>query len=220
MIDMSIDKAIDDFKNGKPLILLDDPFRENEADLIIHASKCSDDIVRLFRKDGGGLICLATDAKVANALELKHMADILRQDSYDMHSQIAIGKTPYGDEPAFSISINHRQTITGITDKERAVTIKEFEKLISTNIEDHLMKIEFVKNFYSPGHVNLLVGRDIHKRRGHTELALKMAERTGMSPAVVVCEMLSDSGDALNWAEAKEYAVVAGLQTIEGKEIL
>lgn len=217
---MALDGVIEDFRVGRPVILLDDPFRENEADFVVHASKCNDEIVRLLRRDGGGLICLATDKKTAAELELRHMADLLREDKYEMHSKIAIKKTPYGDEPAFSISINHRETITGITDKERAMTIKGFERLISSTGSSHEKKISFVKSFYSPGHVQLLVGRDIHKRKGHTELALELCKKAGMSPAVVVCEMLSDSGDALRWDEAKEYAVVARLKTVEGKEIL
>ena len=65
----------------------------------------------------------------------------------------------------------------------------------------------------------LLIARELEERRGHTELGIWIAKKAGMSPAIVMCEMLGDDGKALSWKSAKEYASANGYFAVEGKEI-
>lgn len=207
---MSAEKAVEAMKNGKPLLLFDGEGREGETDIVFHASCVGAGEVRLLRKDAGGLICLATDENTATLLGLPFIAELLP------HSlrPLAYDKTPYGDPPAFSIPINHRETFTGISDSDRSLTIRAFAELL----EKGGGRGEFLKTFRSPGHVALLIGRGLGKRRGHTELALELAGRAGMVPAVVMCEMLGN-GKSLSKEKAIAFGKRRGMPLVEGKEL-
>jgi 3,4-dihydroxy 2-butanone 4-phosphate synthase len=127
-------------------------------------------------------------------------------------------KTAYGDRPAFAIPINHKRVYTGITDNDRALTIRSMAELAESGLEQDAVRERFFSEFYSPGHIFLLIGRGIERRRGHTELSLELARRAGLSGAVVLCEMLG-KGKALSKEKAKAYASEHGLVFIEGNEI-
>lgn len=208
---MSIQKAIDEIKNGKMIIIYDGDEREGEADLLFCARFCDPLKIEKLRKDAGGLICLAIDKKDADKLELPFYTDILENS---IMKEISCKKTAYGDKPAFSIAINHNGVHSGITDIDRALTITKFDQLIQTNPT----KKAFVNDFYSPGHVFLLIGRGIKNRKGHTELALEMAKRASMDGGMVLCEMLG-SKKALSKSDAIEYAKKNNLVFLEGKSI-
>jgi 3,4-dihydroxy 2-butanone 4-phosphate synthase len=122
----------------------------------------------------------------------------------------------YGDKPAFTISINHLGTFTGITDNDRAMTIREFGKLIARKGG----KNDFKKHFRAIGHVFLLTSRGLENRRGHTELSVALAQLGNLTPAVALCEMLSDTGKAATGREAAAYARKHGYPFIEGREII
>lgn len=210
---MGISEAAAELAKGRFVIIYDGSEREGEADLVLHASHATPGKIALLRKDGGGLVCLATSGEIAERIGLPFMADVLRGAGL---SGLAIGRTPYGDMSAFSLAINHRKTFTGITDEDRALTAREFANLISNGSAS---RQKFEKLFYSPGHLHLLVGRNLKERKGHTELALELARRAGMPPAILLCEMLGE-GKALGRSAAKEYAKRHGLQFIEGSELL
>lgn len=214
---MDFSKITNSMRAGKPIILLDDPKREGEADIVIHASKCTPEMVRLLRKDAGGMICLATSGEVADELGIDFMSKRMAEAGLDTYRKIAVKKAAYGDEPSFSIYISSRKAYTGITDNDRSLAMREFEKVASANIGEK--KEMFVKNFCAPGHVPLLISRSIEKRRGHTEMSVELCKKAGLSPAVVICEMLGDDGKALSWNGAKEYAKKNGFLALEGKEI-
>lgn len=207
--------ALPSFKAGKFIVLYDGADREGEADLVIRGSFASPAAIRTLRRDAGGLICLATSGEMMGHLGIDYMASILRGSKLSSLNRIAISKTPYGDESAFSISINHKLTFTGITDKDRSRTITELSRLIKQNngIAD-----EFSKAFYSPGHVPLLFSRDLNKRRGHTELAVEICSLARLPAAAVVCEMLGED-DALGYEQARAYAEKNNYPFIEGKEV-
>ena len=214
---------LDLVRDGRPLVLLDDEKREGEADLVIHAKFATPENIRLMRQTAGGLICLATDGKTAADLGIGFSVDELGTSGNPTYRALAIDKTPYGDAPAFSVWINSRKTFTGITDKDRSRTITEFEKMLSgekkENDERKNLRSEFVSSFYAPGHVPLLISRTLAKRGGHTELVVALAQAAKLSPAMVICEMLDDNGDALAWKKVRALAAREAWAVAEGPSL-
>ncbi len=216
-MDNWFDSLLAALREGRPVVILDDLEREGEADLVLHAKFATPANIGLMRKEAGGLICLATSGETAERLGVGFAVDLLHASGNEVLSALAIDKTPYGDSPAFSVWINSRKTYTGITDNDRSLTITEFEKMVKTDAKN--MQAEFTKSFYAPGHVPLLVSRSLKKRGGHTELAIALAAAAGLTPAMVVCEMLADNGKAMGWKEAKELAARRGWFATDGPEL-
>ncbi|MEK6953470.1 MAG: 3,4-dihydroxy-2-butanone-4-phosphate synthase [Candidatus Micrarchaeota archaeon] len=211
-----LSKAISSLRAGKFIVLYDGERREGEADLVVHGSYAFPKAIFQLRADAGGLICFATSGDMMKRMGLSYMAKILRSSGSTPLRKLAISRTPYGDESAFSISLNHRKTFTGIPDCDRSLTIIELSKMIAKN---NGIGGELTKNFYSPGHVPLLFARDIKERKGHTELAVELCKMANLPAAVVVCEMLG-IGRSASKGEAKKYAKTKGLAFLEGKDIL
>ncbi|MFH1751160.1 MAG: 3,4-dihydroxy-2-butanone-4-phosphate synthase [Candidatus Micrarchaeota archaeon] len=211
-----LNRAISALKEGRFVVLYDGKDREGESDLVMHASYVTPEAIRTFRKDAGGLICFATSGEVMLRMRLDFLSDILRGSPKRQLNRLAVSRTPYGDKSAFSIAVNHRKTFTGITDKDRSLTINGLSDIISANKG---LGEGLARNFYSPGHVPLLFSRGVESRRGHTELAVELTRLAKMPPAVVVCEMLGN-GDALSPQRAKRYAKIHGIPFIEGKEMI
>ena len=205
----SLERATGELKKGNMVIVFDGDDREGEADLMFHASFTTPEKIMKLRKEAGGLICLATDKETADKLELPFFADFVCAENSPV-KEMKCTKTAYGDKPAFSISINHKKVFTGITDNDRALTVSSFEKINS--------KENFVNEFYTPGHVFLLISSGIENRKGHTELSIELAKKAGLSPSMVLCEML-DFGKALSKDDARKYAEDNGFVFLEGKEI-
>lgn len=206
-------EAITALRLGSMVAIYDGDQREGETDLVFCAKHVSWQKIAQLRKDAGGLICLATNGYVAGKLGLPFFSDFVCAKNSAVKGMGCI-KTAYGDKPAFSISINHRNVYTGITDKDRALTIRSFSELVSNGCS----RKAFFNNFYTPGHVFLLIGSGIEKRRGHTELALELARMAGLPPAMVLCEML-DYGDALSKNKAAAYAKNNRIPFLEGADI-
>ncbi|MBI5227381.1 3,4-dihydroxy-2-butanone-4-phosphate synthase [Candidatus Micrarchaeota archaeon] len=206
------EKALAELRRGHIIIVYDGDEREGEADLIFHASFASPAKIELLRKDAGGLICAAIGLGYAKKLELPFFTDLLDESDKKI-CHISCRKTAYGDKPAFSLPINHCEVYTGITDNDRSLTLRKLEEVLSKRIGD------FENEFYSPGHVFLLIGRGIENRKGHTELSLELAKRSGLSEVMVLCEMLG-SGKALSKENVKLYAKNNGLVFIEGKDVI
>lgn len=211
-----MDRAAEQLKKGGMVVIYDGDEREGEADLVIAARQITPKIIETLRKDAGGLICLALDGMVAEKLRLPFYTDILVASKHPI-AGMECKKTAYGDAPAFAIPVNHKGVYTGITDNDRSLTISKMAELVEgSGMADARMR--FMRDFYSPGHVFLLIGRGIEKRHGHTELALELAARAGLPGAMVLCEMLGE-GKALSKEKAREYADRNGLVFIEGKDI-
>lgn len=208
-----MENTIAKLKTGNMVAIYDGDEREGEADLVFHASFATPDKIERLRKDAGGLICLSLDAKSAERLKLPFYTDILSASKHPI-GKMECCKTAYGDKPAFAIAANSKKVFTGITDNDRALTIKSIAELIGQDGEIHE---KFMKDFYSPGHIFLLIGRGIENRRGHTELTLELARRAGLSGAMVLCEMLGP-GKALRKQDAREYAEKNGFAFIEGRD--
>ena len=212
----SLRSAISSLKKGSFIVLHDAKGREDEADLICLAEKITPRMVRRMRKDAGGLICVAMDMPSTKRLRIPFAIDVLKSAKNPLLFKMGNQKMGYGDKPAFTISINHLKTFTGIPDNDRAYTIREFSKLIARKGGPS----DFKRHFRAIGHVFLLTSRGIKNRRGHTELSVELARIGGFIPAMVLCEMLSDTGRAASGKEAARYAKKNGYPFIEGKEIL
>ena len=209
--------AIQKLKSGSMVVLYDGDEREGEADLVFHAKFAKPETIRTLRKDAGGLICLSLDSEFAKRLELPFYADILANSDYSI-KEMECKKAAYGDRPAFAIPVNHKGVYTGITDNDRSLTIRKMAELADEKADAKRLHDKFVHDFYSPGHVFLLIGRGIENRHGHTELTLELARLAGMSGAMVLCEMLGE-GRALSKEDARQYAKKNGFAFLEGKDI-
>lgn len=214
-IGMWMEDILKCFRAGKPIIVFDSQDREGEADIVIHASFCTPERIRLMRKDAGGFICLCTDDATAKKIGVEFYTTQLRNGPYEKMRRLAISKTPYGDEPSFCTYINSKKVFTGITDEDRSTTVREFERMVSEGKEG-----QFCDMFYAPGHVPLLASRGIEKRKGHTEMSVELCKMANMSPSVVICEMLGDDGKALGWKDVLEYARKKGYFAVMGAELL
>ena len=222
--------AIKNFAEGKFVLVYDIDGREEEVDLVCLAERVTPKHIYHLRHDAGGLICIAMHANIAEKLGLPFMAEIYSNvlEQYSIFNQIAPDiVAPYGDKPSFSVTINHVDTYTGITDIDRALTIREFGllgKQVFRNGEsiDNYRNI-FGSKFRAPGHIHLLIAdKDLVKGRvGHTELTVALAYMGGLSPVSVLCEMLDGkTGKALSISQAKEYAKNYNLVMVEGNEII
>jgi 3,4-dihydroxy 2-butanone 4-phosphate synthase len=174
-----------------------------------------------MRKHAGGLICLAIDNSLAEKLQLKYMHNMLSQSNHldDESKKMVMGTAPYGDHPTFSISINHKQTYTGITDRDRALTIKEISTLYKKENPKHI----FNSTFKTPGHVPLLIASNglLSSRTGHTEMSVYLTQLANLSPITAICEMMdAETYSALSVDKAEKYAKENAIPFIDGKELL
>jgi 3,4-dihydroxy 2-butanone 4-phosphate synthase len=219
---LAIQEAVKALKVGKFVLIHDSESRENEVDMVKAAQHiCSSDIATM-RNDAGGLICLAIPHEIASKLNLIFMHDLLHIASKNNPSlsKMISSIAPYGDRPSFSITINHIDTFTGVTDKDRALTITAMSDVCSKI--DNEGQLEFSKKFRSPGHVHLLIGAKelLKERSGHTELSIKLIERANLIPAIVICEMLdSETGGALSVDKATEYSKKFNIPLVESSQI-
>jgi 3,4-dihydroxy 2-butanone 4-phosphate synthase len=210
--------AIELLKAGKPIFIHDFSGRENEVDMVYYAPKVTTEAVTKLRKIAGGLICYVTTQEIGSKLDLRYLSDILTNAGYETLTSKTLG---YGDPPNFSLWVNHKSVKTGIRDSDRAVTIRELDKVItlvlSNKVED--AKRKFYDEFVAPGHVPILLGRGIKRRRGHTELSIALAEIGGLTPSMVITEVLNE-GEAMSVEDVKKLAKDLNTVVIEGDEIL
>ncbi|MCL5873898.1 MAG: 3,4-dihydroxy-2-butanone-4-phosphate synthase [Candidatus Thermoplasmatota archaeon] len=200
--------------NGSPLIVYDFDGREEEADMVFYAGAVTWKSINQLRKDAGGLICYVTGRDEAGTIGLNFLTDEWRKHPV---YQNLIKKPSYGDYPSFMMWVNHVSVGTGISDSDRANTIRELHNLLTDHVQN---KGEyFLKNFYAPGHVPVLASRGLDERKGHTELVSHIADLVGLPRSMVIAEMLGD-GKSLKRAGAEEYASRNNLIFLEGKEII
>ncbi len=204
--------AVDAFGEGRPVCIHDAADREGETDLVYPAGAVTPDAVARLRNDAGGLVCVAVSDAVAEAFGLPFL-----QEQLD-HPAAADHELSYDDRSSFSLSVNHRDTRTGITDDDRALTIRELGAAAADPAG-----ADFAADFRTPGHVHVLRAAPglLAERRGHTELGVALAEAADVAPAVVVCEMLDDTtGGALPPAGAADYARRHGIPYVEGADLI
>ena len=218
----SIEEGIAALRNGKFVLVHDDKGREDEIDMVIAAEHVKPLHVTTMRNDAGGLLCVAIANEITVKLGLVYMQEIMQglSNINPIFSKLSLGKSPYGDNPSFSISVNHRDTYTGITDIDRALTISKLaevcKKIDSGGIE------EFANNFRAPGHVPILIASKglLQRRMGHTELCVYLTQMAGLIPVVAICEMLdSTTYRALSASKAKRYADKADIPLLEANQL-
>ena len=220
---MSLDEALSSLRRGDFILLHDEGKRENEVDMVIAAEFVTPKHIARMRMDAGGLICMSINHALASNIGLDYMHEILSSSqNFDASlKKMIIGTAPYGDRPSFSISINHKNTFTGITDKERAFTISEMAQLYKNESSDK--KILFNSNFKTPGHVPLLIASEglLSSRLGHTEMSIYLMKLAGLSPVTAICEMLdSQTYTALSTDKAKKYAKDNAIPYFDGAELV
>ncbi|HUT07051.1 MAG TPA: 3,4-dihydroxy-2-butanone-4-phosphate synthase [Nitrosopumilaceae archaeon] len=214
---MSLESGLQSLKRGEFVLLFDSAGRENEIDMVVAAEYVTPEHVARMRQNAGGLLCIAIDHEFGNSLGLRYMHDILAESSTD--KEMIMGLAPYGDRPTFSISVNHYQTYTGITDKDRSLTITEMAKIF--DVENR--KKKFVSSFKTPGHVPLLLASKglLENRQGHTEMSIYLTKLAELTPVTAICEMMdAETYTALSVDKAEKFAKQNGIPLIDGKELL
>lgn len=185
----TIEEAIEDIKQGKMVVVVDDENRENEGDLLMAADVVTTEAINFMAKYGRGLICTPMTKERLDALDIQRM--------------VTVNTDP--KETAFTVSVDYIGTSTGISAEERAITIK---KLVDPDAKP--------SDFTKPGHVFPLVSKDggVLKRAGHTEAATDLAVLAGFSPAGVICEIMNEDGTMARVPELMEYVKEHDLKLI------
>jgi 3,4-dihydroxy 2-butanone 4-phosphate synthase len=226
-IPTSVKRGIESIQRGELVLLYDAEDREGETDFVLPASFVTPKMVAYFRTEAGGLICVAIHPVAAERFGLPLMSEILRNmnDTYSYLRRIVEekGDLLYDKRSSFSLWVNHRDTFTGITDRDRALTIRKIGEAVERVLNGNDSSYNFYTEFRTPGHVSILRAADrlLDERRGQTELSVALAVLAGMPPAMVICEMLdSESGSALSKNKAMAFASDHNLVFMEGKEIV
>lgn len=207
-----LEQALETFRSGGPVLVHDADDREGETDLLYPAGAMTPSAVARLRSDAGGLVFVALSNEVADAFDLPFLHDVVDHPAAD------VGDLAYDSRPSFSLTVNHRDTYTGITDEDRSLTIRSIGEAAGQPAET-----DFAETFRSPGHVHLLraAAGGAAEREGHTELGLALAAAADLPPAVAGAEMLDgETGRELSPSAAREYAVATGTPYVEGSEIL
>ena len=221
---MNIDRALVALRAGDFVLLHDSSSRENEVDMVIAANAVKPKDVATMRRDAGGLICVALHSRIADNFGLPYLTEIYREalPRFNVLNATTPNDIPYDERSAFSITVNHRRTFTGVTDIDRALTISELGKLGSKALNGPMIE-EFGREFRSPGHVHLLRAANglLAERMGHTELVVALAEAAGVTPVVAICEMLDENTNrALSGEKAIAYATDHDIEFLEASDVV
>ena len=184
----SIEEIVEEVRNGRMIILIDDEERENEGDLVLPAQMATPEAINFMAMHGRGLICLALGSERVEELGLPLMA----RDNTTRH------------QTAFTVSIEAREGVTtGISASDRARTV-------SVAIDQTKGELDLA----SPGHVFPLVARDggVLVRAGHTEAAVDLARLAGLNPSGVICEIMNDDGTMARLPDLVAFAQNHGLK--------
>jgi 3,4-dihydroxy 2-butanone 4-phosphate synthase len=212
-----------ELNKGNFILLHDSEKREDETDMIILGERVRAEHVARMRTDAGGLICTAYGTGAAGRIGLPFMADVLMEaeGKYPLLKKMRGEDIKYDKKSAFSLTVNHRKTFTGISDIDRALTISELG--IFCRDVDKIKEPAgvFGSKFRAPGHIHLIISSGLENRQGHTELACAIAEMGGLTQCVVVCEMMDNrTHKSLTLKDAKEYAKKNELTLLEGKQVI
>ena len=220
-----IARAIEALAVGEPVLLFDAADREGETDLVFLSERATPELIRLQRRDAGGLICTAISEALRDRLGLPYATDLLRlgQEEYPVLGPLRRQRLRYDVRSSFGLTVNHRTNFTGVPDNDRATTVRALGTLArdADALDDARLRERFVAEFTSPGHLPILYAAPalVRERKGHTELAISLARMGGLSESVTVCEMLGDSGGARSPEAARRYADEHGWAFLEGRTI-
>ncbi len=195
--------------SGKPIMLYDSRDRESEVDLVYYAPSITPSSIYILRTLAGGLICFAMPLEIGRKLGLTFMTEMLTK-----YYPSLVKKPNYGDWPAFSLWVNHISVKTGISDEDRALTIRKLVEVADEGDEER-----FKKEFMAPGHVPILLARKLSERRGHTELSVRLMHALTLKPFTVFAEVL-DYGVSMSLEKAREISRSLGIPLLEGREVI
>ncbi|MEE3089964.1 MAG: 3,4-dihydroxy-2-butanone-4-phosphate synthase, partial [Candidatus Thermoplasmatota archaeon] len=198
--------ALDAFARGEPVCVFDAENREGETDLLFPALSADPAAMRRLRQECGGLLFLAIGHEVGEAFGMPYLQDLhaapaLLEEHPVLHA-LRTNDLQYDARSAFTLSINHRETFTGITDRDRALTTRRFAELTKQVLSEGTDRAQAIaalgKEFRTPGHIPVCreAEHGLERRQGHTELAVGLARAAGTVPVVIGAEMLQPDGDA------------------------
>ena len=191
-----IEEAIEDFRQGKFVIVVDDEDRENEGDFITAAETITPEKVNFMLREGRGVLCAPITISRARELELPHQVE----------ENTSMLGTP------FTVTVDLLEgCTTGVSAHDRAATIRA---LADPNIKP--------SSFGKPGHINPLYAQDkgVLRRAGHTEAAIDLARLAGMNPAAALIEILNPDGTMARMPQLREVAAKHGLRIIAIKDLI
>jgi 3,4-dihydroxy 2-butanone 4-phosphate synthase / GTP cyclohydrolase II len=192
----SVEEAIEEIRNGKVIIIIDDEDRENEGDFLCAAEYVTPDIVNFMITHGRGMLCVPLTNKRCDELGLP----LMTENNSALHGT------------NFTVTVDAKEgTTTGISSAERALTIK---KLIDKNSKS----VDFVR----PGHIFPLRASDdgVLGRAGHTEAIVDLCKLAKLKPAGVLCEILRENGEMARFPELEEIAKKFDLKITSVREII
>jgi 3,4-dihydroxy 2-butanone 4-phosphate synthase / GTP cyclohydrolase II len=191
----TVEEAIDDLKQGRMIVVVDDEDRENEGDLVMAAETATVEAVNFMVKYGRGLVCVPLQGERVDALELPPMVSN-NTDAYCT---------------AFTVSVDAINTATGISAVERAATIRS---LIDPQTRPQDLR--------RPGHIFPLKAMEggVLRRAGHTEAAVDLAMMAGFYPAGVICEILNEDGTMARVPQLMDFVAEHGLKIITIAELI
>ncbi len=190
-----VKEAIEEIKRGKMVVMIDDEDRENEGDLVYAATFSTPQKVNFLASEARGLICVAISPEIAQRLELTPM----------------VQKNDSAHETAFTVSVDAKETTTGISAFERDLTIKLLASPLSTP-----------QDFVRPGHIFPLVAKEggVLVRTGHTEGSVDLCKLAGLQPAAVICEIMNPDGTMARRDSLEEFAKRHNLKIVYISDIV
>lgn len=190
----TVEEALQDLRQGKIILCTDDPDRENEGDFICAAEFATTENVNFMAVHGKGLICMPMSAEICKRLHLPQMVD----ENTDNHCT------------AFTVSIDHVDTTTGISAEERGLTAR---KCVDRNSRP--------EDFRRPGHMFPLLAKPqgVLERNGHTEATVDLMRLAGLSECGLCCEIMREDGTMMRTPELKELAMKYNIKFISIKAI-
>ena len=190
----TIEEALEDLRQGKIILCTDDPDRENEGDFICSAEAATTENVNFMAKYGKGLICMPMGEAICRKLQLPQMVE----ENTDNHST------------AFTVSIDHVETTTGISAEERGFTAR---KCVDKDAKP--------EDFRRPGHMFPLLSKKngVLERNGHTEATVDLMRLSGLEECGLCCEIMRDDGTMMRTPELKELAAKHDIKFITIKDL-
>ena len=192
-----IEDAIESVSRGEVIIVVDDENRENEGDFIAAAEKITPKIINFMAKEGRGLICVPLSEKRCKEIKLDRM--------------VSNSADPMGTAFTISVDLKGNGVTTGISAKDRALTIKAL-------VDDNTKSSDFSK----PGHIFPLIGKQggVLRRTGHTEAAIDFARLAGMKPAGVIVEIMNEDGSMARLPELSKVSKKFGLKIVSIEDLV